>query len=59
MRKPLVHGLLGSAVDVAIPAGRTLAVVRETARLLRLNDSAPPMRLAFWLPRPQVRAGRR
>ena len=57
MRKPLVHGLLGSAVDVAIPAGRALGVVRETARLLaaerlRAPDEAgvlafPVRKLAF------------
>ncbi len=39
----------GSAVDVALPAGRALGGMRETADFWRLNDSAPPIRLAFWL----------
>ena len=39
----------GSEVDVAIPAGRALGVVRETARLLAAERLRAPMRLAFWL----------
>ena len=45
----------GSAIDVAIPAGSALGVVRETARLLAAERLRAPMRLAFWLSRPQVR----
>jgi len=44
-----VSGADGSEVDVAIPAGRALGVVRETARLLAAERLRAAMRLAFWL----------